>query len=118
MRLPVRPSISRRTVWRADIQALYQTGVWAGVMLGNQSAIGRALHLQCGEVQSLVAWVYTDVIVPTRPPCTLCLLGLRPVSQYTLSSINWAHALGDPGRGEPGKHDAEEHDQNPLLAGS
>jgi len=42
--------------WCTDIQALYEAGVCDGVVLGNQSAIERALHQQCGEVQSLVEW--------------------------------------------------------------
>ena len=42
--------------WCTDIQVLYETGVCDGVVLGNQSAIERALHQQCGEVQSLVEW--------------------------------------------------------------
>jgi|RhiMetdeSRZDD1v2_1073273.scaffolds.fasta_scaffold117369_2 uncharacterized protein len=42
--------------WCADIQALYEAGVCDGVILGNQGAIERALHQQCGEVKSLVEW--------------------------------------------------------------
>lgn len=42
--------------WCADIQALYEAGACEGVILGNQGAIERALHQQCGEVQSLVEW--------------------------------------------------------------
>ena len=42
--------------WCTDIQALYEAGVYDGVVLGNQSAIERALHQQCGEVKSLVEW--------------------------------------------------------------
>jgi hypothetical protein len=42
--------------WCADIQALYEAGVCDGVILGNQGAMERALHQQCGEVKSLVEW--------------------------------------------------------------
>jgi Fe-S-cluster containining protein len=42
--------------WCDDIQALYEAGVCDGVILGNQGAIERALHQQCGEVKSLVEW--------------------------------------------------------------
>jgi hypothetical protein len=35
---------------------LYEAGVCDGVILGNQGAIERALHQQCGEVKSLVEW--------------------------------------------------------------
>jgi uncharacterized protein len=42
--------------WCADIQKLYEAGVCDGVILGNQGAIERALHQQCDEVKSLVAW--------------------------------------------------------------
>jgi hypothetical protein len=42
--------------WCADIQELYEAGTCDGVILGNQRAIERALHQQCDEVKSLVAW--------------------------------------------------------------
>jgi len=42
--------------WCTDIQALYEAGSCDGVILGNQYAIERALHQQCGEVKALVAW--------------------------------------------------------------
>jgi hypothetical protein len=42
--------------WCADIQELYEAGACDGVILGNQGAIERALHQQCDEVKSLVAW--------------------------------------------------------------
>jgi uncharacterized protein len=42
--------------WCADIQALYEAGVCDGVILGNQEAIERMLHQQCGAVKSLGEW--------------------------------------------------------------
>lgn len=42
--------------WCADIQALYEAGVCDGLVLGNHGAIERAVHQQCGAVQSLVEW--------------------------------------------------------------
>ena len=42
--------------WCADIQTLDEAGACDGVILGNQGAIERALHQQCGEVKALVEW--------------------------------------------------------------
>ena len=54
--------------------------------------------------------VCVDAAAPTRPPRVLCVLGLLPVSQYTLGTINGTPSLRQPGRCWLGKPLAEEQD--------
>jgi len=65
--------------WCADIQGLYEAGLCDDVILGNHSAIERALHQQCGEVKALVEWFehmrwsgMESVKYRSRPPTVAC----------------------------------------------